>query len=68
MGAAGGVGLTAVEISSHGRDCYWCRARSGKMAVAKAAGADHVIDASEDITAARPVVPMWFMTLWAVRL
>jgi NADPH:quinone reductase len=51
-GAAGGVGLTAVEIGklmgatviAHARD-------ADKLAVAKAAGADHLVDDSEDLRA-----------------
>ena len=49
LGAAGGVGLTAVELGK------WMGARviavargADKLAVAKAAGADHVIDATDD--------------------
>jgi NADPH2:quinone reductase len=53
MGAAGGVGLTAVEIGkAMGATVIGVARGTAKMAVAKAAGADHVIDASEDITAA----------------
>jgi NADPH2:quinone reductase len=53
MGAAGGVGLTAVEIGkAMGATVIGVARGAAKMAVAKAAGADHVIDASEDITAA----------------
>jgi NADPH2:quinone reductase len=53
MGAAGGVGLTAVEIGkAMGATVIGVARGATKMAVAKAAGADHLIDASEDITAA----------------
>lgn len=53
MGAAGGVGLTAVEIGkAMGATVIGIARGTEKMAVAKAAGADHVIDASDDITAA----------------
>ncbi|AKS45458.1 NADPH2:quinone reductase [Octadecabacter temperatus] len=52
MGAAGGVGLTAVEIGkAMGATVIGVARGAEKMAVAKAAGADHVIDASADITA-----------------
>jgi NADPH2:quinone reductase len=53
MGAAGGVGLTAVEIGkAMGATVIGVARGAAKMAVAEAAGADYVIDASEDITAA----------------
>jgi NADPH2:quinone reductase len=53
MGAAGGVGITAVEIGkAMGATVIGVARGAAKMAVAKAAGADHVIDANEDITAA----------------
>ncbi|WP_417816647.1 NADPH:quinone oxidoreductase family protein [Tritonibacter scottomollicae] len=49
-GAAGGVGLTAVEIGKHLGATVIAQARGAeKLAVAKAAGADHLIDASEDL-------------------
>lgn len=52
LGAAGGVGLTAVEIGKLLGATVIAVARGPeKMAVAKAAGADHVLDASDDITA-----------------
>ena len=51
LGAAGGVGLTAVEIGKlMGARVIACARGSEKLAVAKQAGADHVIDArTEDI-------------------
>ncbi|MGI9367830.1 MAG: NADPH:quinone oxidoreductase family protein, partial [Ruegeria sp.] len=49
-GAAGGVGLTAVEIGNLMGATVIAQARGKeKLAVAKAAGADHLIDASEDL-------------------
>lgn len=50
-GAAGGVGLTAVEIGKlMGATVIACARGADKLAVAKAAGADHLIDAeSQDI-------------------
>ncbi|KUJ76971.1 NADPH:quinone oxidoreductase [Ruegeria marisrubri] len=49
-GAAGGVGLTAVEIGKLMGATVIAQARGeDKLAVAKAAGADHLIDASEDL-------------------
>ncbi|WP_170383346.1 NADPH:quinone oxidoreductase family protein [Ruegeria atlantica] len=49
-GAAGGVGLTAVEIGKLMGATVIAHARGAeKLAVAKAAGADHLIDASEDL-------------------
>lgn len=51
MGAAGGVGLTAVEVGKALGATVIAVARGPeKLAVAKAAGADHLIDASEDLT------------------
>ncbi|MGR3615662.1 MAG: NADPH:quinone oxidoreductase family protein [Paracoccaceae bacterium] len=51
-GAAGGVGLTAVEIGKLMGATVIAHARGAeKLAVARAAGADHVIDASEDLRA-----------------
>ena len=45
MGAAGGVGLTAVEIGKlMGARVIACARGADKLAVAKAAGADHVLD------------------------
>ena len=51
LGAAGGVGLTAVEIGKlMGAKVIACARGAEKLEVAKAAGADHLIDAkSEDI-------------------
>ncbi|MEM6587193.1 MAG: NADPH:quinone oxidoreductase family protein [Pseudomonadota bacterium] len=51
LGAAGGVGLTAVEIGKlMGARVIACARGADKLAVAKAAGADHLIDAkTEDI-------------------
>ena len=52
LGAAGGVGLTAVEIGkAMGARVIAVARGAEKLAVAKAAGADHVLDASADITA-----------------
>lgn len=49
-GAAGGVGLTAVEIGKLMGATVIAQARGAdKLAVAKAAGADHLIDTSEDL-------------------
>ncbi|MFS4580310.1 NADPH:quinone oxidoreductase family protein [Phaeobacter sp. C3_T13_0] len=49
-GAAGGVGLTAVEIGKRLGARVIAHARGAeKLAVAKAAGADHLIDANEDL-------------------
>ncbi|WP_037308233.1 NADPH:quinone oxidoreductase family protein [Ruegeria halocynthiae] len=51
-GAAGGVGLTAVEIGKLMGATVIAHARgTDKLAVARAAGADHLIDASEDLRA-----------------
>jgi len=45
LGASGGVGLTAVEIGKHmGARVIACARGSGKLDIARAAGADHVID------------------------
>ncbi len=53
LGAAGGVGLTAVEIGKAlGARVIAVARGAEKLAVAKAAGADHVIDAGADIKAA----------------
>lgn len=51
LGAAGGVGLTAVEIGKlMGARVIACARGADKLAVARAAGADHLIDAGvEDI-------------------
>ncbi|CUJ85667.1 Quinone oxidoreductase 1 [Ruegeria denitrificans] len=49
-GAAGGVGLTAVEIGKLMGATVIAHARGAdKLTVAQAAGADHLIDASEDL-------------------
>ncbi len=49
-GAAGGVGLTAVEIGKLMGATVVAQARGKeKLAIAKASGADHLIDASEDL-------------------
>lgn len=54
LGAAGGVGLTAVEIGKlMGAHVIACARGGDKLEVARQAGADHLIDAgSEDIRAA----------------
>jgi len=51
LGAAGGVGLTAVEIGKlMGANVIACARGADKLEVAKKAGADHLIDATnEDI-------------------
>ena len=50
LGAAGGVGLTAVEIGkAMGATVIAVARGADKLAVAKAAGADHLIDASADL-------------------
>ena len=47
LGAAGGVGLTAVEIGKQmGARVIACARGADKLAVAKRAGADHLIDAA----------------------
>lgn len=52
LGAAGGVGLTAVEIGkAMGARVIAVARGAEKCAIATAAGADHCIDASADITA-----------------
>ncbi|MFD0911543.1 NADPH:quinone oxidoreductase family protein [Ruegeria arenilitoris] len=49
-GAAGGVGLSAVEIGKLMGATVIAQARGAdKLAVARAAGADHLIDADEDL-------------------
>lgn len=49
LGAAGGVGLTAVEIGkAMGATVIAVARGSEKLAVAKAAGADHLIDSDKD--------------------
>ncbi|SHM02223.1 NADPH2:quinone reductase [Roseovarius litoreus] len=54
LGAAGGVGLTAVEIGKlMGARVIACARGADKLAVAEQAGADHLIDAkTDDIRAA----------------
>jgi NADPH:quinone reductase len=52
LGAAGGVGLTAVELGKlMGARVIAVARGADKLAVAQAAGADHVLDASADIRA-----------------
>ncbi len=49
LGAAGGVGLTAVEIGKAlGARVIACAGGAAKLAIAKAHGADHVIDYREE--------------------
>lgn len=49
LGAAGGVGLTAVEIGKRmGARVIACARGADKLAAAKAAGADHLIDSETD--------------------
>lgn len=49
LGAAGGVGLTAVEIGKQmGARVIACARGAEKLAVAKEAGADHLIDAKTE--------------------
>ena len=49
LGAAGGVGLTAVEIGKlMGARVIACARGADKLAVAQAAGADHLIDSDND--------------------
>ncbi|MEM8776654.1 MAG: NADPH:quinone oxidoreductase family protein [Pseudomonadota bacterium] len=49
LGAAGGVGLTAVEIGKHmGAHVVACARGKDKLEIAKNAGADHLIDAKTD--------------------
>jgi NADPH2:quinone reductase len=49
LGAAGGVGLTAVEIGKlMGARVIACARGEDKLAVARDAGADHLIDAAKD--------------------
>ncbi|MGB5838470.1 MAG: NADPH:quinone oxidoreductase family protein [Albidovulum sp.] len=54
LGAAGGVGLTAVEVGKRmGARVIACARGAEKLAVAQAAGADHLIDSgSDDLKAA----------------
>ena len=50
LGAAGGVGLAAVEIGRHrGAVVIACARGEGKLAEAREAGADHVVDAEDDL-------------------
>lgn len=53
LGAAGGVGLTAVEIGARmGAEVIACARGASKLAVAKAAGATHLVDSeTQDIRA-----------------
>ncbi len=52
LGAAGGVGLTAVEIGkAMGAEVIAVARGAEKLAVARAAGADHLVDAGDDIRA-----------------
>ncbi|KHA53559.1 NADPH:quinone oxidoreductase family protein [Sulfitobacter geojensis] len=49
LGASGGVGLTAVELGKlMGAEVIACARGADKLAVCKAAGADHVIDSETD--------------------
>jgi NADPH2:quinone reductase len=49
LGAAGGVGLTAIEIGKlMGARVIACARGADKLAVARAAGADHLIDTETD--------------------
>jgi NADPH2:quinone reductase len=49
LGAAGGVGLTAVEIGKRmGARVIACARGADKLAAARAAGADHLIDSDTD--------------------
>ena len=51
LGAAGGVGLTAVELGkAMGARVIAVARGADKLAIAKTAGADHLIDAGADIT------------------
>lgn len=53
LGAAGGVGLTAVEIGkAMGARVIAVARGADKLAIARSAGADHLIDAHEDVKAA----------------
>lgn len=52
-GAAGGVGLTAVELGKAlGARVIACAQGKAKLGAARAAGADHLVDAEEDLRAA----------------
>ena len=49
LGAAGGVGLTAVEVGKlMGATVIACARGADKLAAARTAGADHLIDAATD--------------------
>ena len=49
LGAAGGVGLTAVELGKQlGAEVIACARGQDKLAIAKQAGADHLIDSDTD--------------------
>lgn len=49
LGASGGVGLTAVELGKvMGAEVIACARGANKLAVAKQAGADHLIDSDTD--------------------
>lgn len=49
LGAAGGVGLTAIEIGKLlGANVIACARGADKLAIAKQAGADHLIDSETD--------------------
>lgn len=49
LGAAGGVGMTAIEIGKlMGATVIACARGADKLAVCKAAGADHLIDSESD--------------------
>lgn len=54
LGAAGGVGLTAVELGKRmGAKVIACARGAAKLEIAREAGADHLIDSDEpDLTAA----------------
>lgn len=48
LGASGGVGLTAVELGKlMGAEVIACARGAEKLAIAKAAGADHVLDSDD---------------------
>lgn len=53
LGAAGGVGLTAVEVGKAlGARVIAVARGADRLAVARAAGADHLVDADDDLKAA----------------
>ena len=57
LGAAGGVGLSAVEVGKvMGAEVIACASGAAKLAVAKAKGADHLIDAEDGPDALREAV------------